>query len=310
MKLRIPYFDVSKVSETSINTRGNKRVNSLTSVFKTGRALGSGQFGTVYTATGNDASIILDHIDTYYRGEWHKVAGKSTVVVKIMKSPEERNKVQTWLKNALRELYIQHHLSSAPKKVIKGKTFDVKKYVPTPYFGGYVRSTREFVIVMKMQPGKTLENSQYLRNKNHYLSIERAYISMLLNNVLHLDFHAGNIMVTDDGSIHLIDFGGAVLLSDVLPSAELKSFKRRLYVFVKMWPEITTYATQAKNINHTILKNINLSLALENQLNLWPQSASDTLTEMRGFISRRNNIKELASRKLPGNKIWDKRKNG
>ena len=295
MKLRVPYFDMSKISSVNRNDKANK--GSITTNFR-GTVLGAGQFGTVYKSDPKEASILLDHIDTYYRGVWRKVnctKGVNKVVVKVMKAP--RGNVQGWLKNALREMYIQHHLSKAPAKVIKGKTFDVKRYVPEPFFGGYVRSTREFIIVMKMQPGKPLQNRQFLRNKQHYLEIERAYISMLLNNILHVDFHAGNIMVTEDGHIHLIDFGGSVLLSDVLPKIKVKPFKQRLYRFISMWPEHTTYVGQAKNLNHTIL-DLGVEEALEDELNIWPQSASNTMLEMRGFVQKKNNIKNLSSRKL------------
>jgi serine/threonine protein kinase len=294
MKFRIPYFDVSKVSHTNNNTKATTR--SSIGTILTGKQLGSGQFGTVYQVAGKDAAGLLDHVDTVYRGSWKTPPSGKSVVVKIMKAPDTNTRL--WLKNALRELYIQYHLSVAPSKVIKGKTFDVKKYVPQPYFGGYVRSSREFVIVMRMQPGKTL-NSHHLKNKDHYLQIERAFISMLLNNVVHMDFHAGNIMVTDDGNIHLIDFGGAMLLSDVIPKLKLKPFKKRLYRFISLWPKYTTYVTQAKNINHAIFNfSLDNENRISNELGIWPQSPSNTMLEMRGMIQKRNNITNLSSRKL------------
>jgi serine/threonine protein kinase len=293
MKLRVPYFDETKITKFKIDEVNTKR--SIATRLPFGKLLGSGEFGRVYAVSGKFASSLLDHVDTMYFGKFKQVPAGKTVVVKLMQAPEKN--VQLWLKNAMRELFIQQHLSKAISKVIQGKTFDVKKYVPQVYFGGYIRSSREFIIAMELQPGKTLLDVQSLANKKHYLEIERAYISMLLNNVVHMDFHSGNVMIDDDGNIHLIDFGGAVLLSDVLTTSKLKKFKKRLYKFISYWPKHTTYVTQARNINHFIF-NLNLETALENEIQIWPQSASNSMMNMRAMIQKLDNISNLTSRKL------------
>jgi serine/threonine protein kinase len=287
-KFSIPYFDHTLIQDIP----SIKKTHSI--IDPSWKRLGNGAFGSVFAIDAKHARQQVDLLDSHYRGFWSLPRGDNTVVLKVMKAPDSGGR--KWLRNALRELYIQYHLSTAPSKKVHNKQFDVKKYTPTPYFGGYIRSSREFIICMKMQPGKPLSNST-LRSKRQYLEIEKAYISMLLNNVLHIDFHSGNVMVSEDGSIHLVDFGGAVLLTDVMTPAQLQALKTKLHTFISFWPEHTTYVNQRKTINETII-NINTLLNLENELNIVAQSASGTLLDMRGLLRNKKDIQNLISRRL------------
>jgi len=294
MRFSIPNFDTQFIADIP----SNKKV--LPSIIgPSTKRLGSGQFGSVYSIPPKQARRYVDLLDSHYRGYWSLPRGTTNVVIKVMTAPESGTR--KWLRNALRELYIQYHLSTAPSKTVYKKHFDIKKYVPTPYYGGYVRSSRQFILCMKMQPGQPLRNTT-LSNKKQYLEIERAYISMLLNNVVHVDFHSGNIMVSEDGSINLVDFGGAVLLSDVMAAPQLKVFKKKLDRFITFWPEHTTYINQRKSINEAII-NINTLLNLENELNIVAQPASSTLMNMRGQLLNRGNIKNLMSKTLNASKL-------
>jgi len=286
MRVRVPYFDVSKVK--------NIRSGTGTVVPSGATVIGSGEYGRVYRVTPLSVRKLDDILDHHLRGVWSLPRGDH-VVLKVMKPPA--NGTRQWVIMMLRELFIQFHLSTAPSKTVHGKIFNVKKYVPTPYFGGYVPSTGEFIICMKLQAGVQLFNAT-LRNKRQYLEIERAYLSMLLNNVVHMDFHDGNVMVTRDGGVHLVDFGGAVLLSDTFRrKSEYAAFKRQLHQFLKHWPERVTYATN--DLNYRIMSNLNTREAVENELGgLVSKSAAAELSEMRSKLQNRQNARNLSSRKM------------
>lgn len=290
--IRVPYFDVSTVKKVS-NGYGVGTV-----VPKGASLLGEGEFGQAFKITPRQARGLVDHLDTHLRGVWSMPRGTGHIVLKVLKIAG--GDVHKALTNGLRELYIQWHLSTAPAKTVHGNVFDVKRYVPTPYFGGFVRATREFLICMKMQPGTTLLNANKLKNKNQYLEIERAYISMLLNNVLYVDFHEANIMVTDDGDVYVIDFGGALLLSDSFKTKkETEQFRRRLRQFLRYWPNHVTYFSQRKHINEQLMANNGQRAKIEKTLSIFSKAASGTLSNVRGMINakrRHINVPNIVGR--------------
>ena len=307
-RLRVPYFDVRAVRNATNSTNASKASKgkaSRTVVPKDAVLLGRGEFGKALRISPRQARDLVDRLDARVRGVWSLPrstpnGGPSDHVV--LKVIEVKADVLRTLTNALRELYIQWHLSTAPAKRVHGNVFDVKKYVPTPYFGGYVPSTKEFVICMKMQPGETLKNAGVIRNKDQYLDVERAYISMLLNNVLYVDFHEGNVMVTRDGDVRLIDFGGAVLLSDAFPTkSDAKNFRRRLRRFLASWPHRTTYVAQRKHLNERLLFDFDSLDRVEKTLGIVAKTATSTLADVRGMIreSRRDNVRNLLARNAP-----------
>ena len=290
--LRVPYFDVATVRNTRLNR--NKMKGTINPAGSNDQ-IGTGAFGRVYVISPAAAKDLVEHLDGHLRGVWSLPRKGTKIVLKIMRAPNDD--VRLWLTNALRELFIQHHLATAPAKMVHGKVFDAKKYVPTPYFGGYVRSTGEFIICMKLQPGVPVKN-RLIRNKAQYLDIERAYIAMLLNNVLHVDYHDGNVMVTPDGGVHLVDFGGAVLLSDTFRGrTDLALFKKKLRAFLAHWPTRATFVSQARHVNQSRLDDFDVMMWVEDQLGIVSQSASSTLLDMRGRIEKANDARNLNARR-------------
>jgi len=278
----------------------NAKKTVVTNRMKT-RKLGSGQFGAVYEVDRETVNQVFDLVHPVFRSDRRlSIPARTRIAAKVLRPGDQSLSETQWLRNAMRELKIQQMLSFAKPIRKQGKVFDVSKYIPTAYFGGYVPSTGEFVIVMKLVSGKQVGTGagfHQVKNRHQYLDIEKAWISLLLNNVLNLDFHIGNMMVTPKGQLYVIDFGAAVLLSDTMSPDKLASFKKRLNRFLTLWPKHTTY------FHHGLNSSLAMNLGDDglNQLNVWTRTAKEGLGNARSSIAKRNDVTRL-ERRVPNPK--------
>lgn len=71
------------------------------------------------------------------------------------------------------------------------------------------------IIVMEFIEGSTLEHLDNRILKQHKKEIDKFILNMYtIHNAIHSDLHAGNIILTNDNKICLIDFGLIIVLND------------------------------------------------------------------------------------------------
>lgn len=130
----------------------------------------------------------------------------------------------------LRELRIQHALTTAPPITIGSRVFDVSSVVPHVLCGGFLavnkngtdgaEAFRVGVIVMHLVPGRTMD-TMIKKHTAHLVpawivaSLEYAICCLFLNGYIHADLHMNNIFVdTHTRKIMIIDFGRAIRMPE------------------------------------------------------------------------------------------------
>ena len=88
------------------------------------------------------------------------------------------------------------------------------EFVPALYFAGAVQGA--WITCMEGVPGKPLFKTEL--SSLVEFRLEHALRGLLLARVAHADLHPGNIMVTPDGAVKIIDFGISVVFPKTVAS--------------------------------------------------------------------------------------------
>ena len=125
------------------------------------------------------------------------------------------NKTGEIIVEASREFEIMRRLNSARPVTIGNRKFDVRQYVPKAFFLAYWPTLRVLGIGMSLSPGSSfysLRRGEGLA-ASYVATIEKAFLSMWFQGVIHTDLHGGNLLVNPStGQVSIIDFGRAMQL--------------------------------------------------------------------------------------------------
>lgn len=103
------------------------------------------------------------------------------------------------------------------------------------------------IIIMEYIDGPIAKNVPVYQLRNHFETIRSLFLdSLFRHNILHGDFHLGNIIIVDENTIGLIDFGIVYVMSDEISNGlfdilflnnhkkEIKYLLHALKIFIKM----------------------------------------------------------------------------
>jgi hypothetical protein len=137
-------------------------------------------------------------------------------------------------RESFREFETMRRLSTARPIGIRDKIFDISAHVPKAFMGGYDRKTQTFFVVMTRSLGRTID-TMTSRGRNKTVSplaavvVERAVLSLFLNNTVHTDLHPGNIMVDEtdpkNPRVTIIDFERALRMPEEFGVATAKQIQ-------------------------------------------------------------------------------------
>lgn len=167
--------------------------------------LGYGSSGVVMqlTVTPSIRKLWTEHLKTKTPRKFVSMPrlGK-TIALKIL-VPSTRVAII----NATRELYIHAMLANSSCKTIGRLRLCARNVVPKLYWGAF--DGLVFFIAMDVAPGRPVSSYASL-TEAQYDAIERAFMALWANNVLHNDGHMNNLFITPSGKVTILDFGMAM----------------------------------------------------------------------------------------------------
>ena len=152
----------------------------------------------------------------FFKYEKPPASIKSYMIPYNTNEEEFVNEVNGIVWEASREFDIMKKLNAARPVTIGNKKFDVRQYVPKPFFLAYWPTLRVFAIGMSLSPGKTFNNVHREGvdlGASILVTIEKAFLAMWFQGVIHTDLHGGNLLLNPlTGQVSIIDFGRAMRL--------------------------------------------------------------------------------------------------
>jgi len=122
-----------------------------------------------------------------------------------------------------------------------------KKNIMIPHVYQHFTDACNKIIIMEYIDGPIAKNVPVYQLRNHFETIRSLFLdSLFRHNILHGDFHLGNIIIVDENTIGLIDFGIVYVVSDEISNGlfdilflnshkkEIKYLIRLLKIYIKM----------------------------------------------------------------------------
>ena len=122
-----------------------------------------------------------------------------------------------------------------------------KRNIMIPHVYQHFTNACNKIIIMEYIDGPIAKNVPVYQLRNHFETIRSLFLdSLFRHNILHGDFHLGNIIIVDENTIGLVDFGIVYILTDEVSNGlfdvlflnshkkEIKYLLQALKIFIKL----------------------------------------------------------------------------
>lgn len=136
-----------------------------------------------------------------------------------------------------------------------------EKNIVIPQIYEYFTDAFHEIIVMEYLNGPIAKNAPFYQLQNHFKTIRSLYFKSLFRyNLLHGDFHLGNVIIIDKNAVGIIDFGIVYVVNNVLSNKLFDIFflnlnkKKIKYLFYAIKIFITMVCRDDKKIEEIFKK--------------------------------------------------------
>ena len=225
-------------------------------------------------------NIPVLNIDNYMRGE--QISSSGYGVYKVLDHPDKLLKIMNLFDAPDDAMYEENPWTELKMSHIAGEIgIGAKIY-------GYYVEDRNIHMIMELIDGTLLKNT--LNNDNIYNKVLEVAEILIDNGIQNKDMNGGNIIIQNDGSIKVIDYGEAYEISNLSDTKKQK-------LIIKMARYAKPHDDSVKSYNEEMANRIESKLSKLNKGKGKQNKKPRSITRKRKRSVRKRSVRKRSVRK-------------